>query len=71
VARPGPWQPQLVMRGALTQRRPARPHRFPGVAAPLAATEADSASRDQAGEFGLERILDGLAAYMSRARGVA
>ncbi|MFE6741143.1 hypothetical protein [Streptomyces tubercidicus] len=36
--------------------------------AAVAATEADRASRDQAGEFGLERILDGLAAYMSRTR---
>ncbi|MGW7576305.1 TetR/AcrR family transcriptional regulator C-terminal domain-containing protein [Streptomyces sp. NPDC054765] len=46
-----------------------RADRFPAVAAAVAATGADRTSRNQAWEFGLERILDGLEAYMSRGRG--
>ncbi|MCX5447278.1 TetR/AcrR family transcriptional regulator [Streptomyces nigrescens] len=64
-------EPEQVMSAALNELLAGRAARVPAGAAAVAATEADSASRDQAGEFGLERILDGLAAYMSRARGVA
>ncbi|MGA5269750.1 TetR/AcrR family transcriptional regulator [Streptomyces lydicamycinicus] len=64
-------EPEQVMSAALNELLAGRADRFPAVAAAVAATEADRASRDRAGEFGLERILDGLAAYMSRARGGA
>ncbi|MFG2527952.1 TetR/AcrR family transcriptional regulator [Streptomyces sp. NPDC048516] len=64
--------PEEVMSAALNELlagRPGRADRFPALAAAVADT--GTTSRDQAGEFGLERILDGLEAYMSRARGGA
>ncbi|MGW7637833.1 TetR/AcrR family transcriptional regulator [Streptomyces decoyicus] len=63
-------EPEQVMSAALNELLAGRADRFPAVAAAVAATEADHTSRNQAGEFGLERILDGLAAYMARGRGI-
>ncbi|MFI9258675.1 TetR/AcrR family transcriptional regulator [Streptomyces sioyaensis] len=59
-------EPEQVMSAALNELLAGRADRFPAIAAAVAATEADVAARDQAGEFGLERILDGLEAYMGR-----
>ncbi|MEW2437070.1 TetR/AcrR family transcriptional regulator [Streptomyces caniferus] len=61
--------PEGVMSAALNELLADRADRFPAVAA--AAADTGGASRDQAWEFGLERILDGLEAYMGRARGRA
>ncbi|WP_261801905.1 TetR/AcrR family transcriptional regulator [Streptomyces sp. ISID311] len=60
-------EPEQVMSAALNELLAGRADRFPAIAAAVAATEADVTARDQAGEFGLERILDGLEAYMGRA----
>ncbi|UZJ31336.1 TetR/AcrR family transcriptional regulator [Streptomyces endophytica] len=57
-------EPEQVMSAALNELLVGRADRYPAVAAALAATEADVAERDRADEFGLERILDGLEAYM-------
>ncbi|WP_328386749.1 TetR/AcrR family transcriptional regulator C-terminal domain-containing protein [Streptomyces sp. NBC_00400] len=63
--------PEEVMSAALNELLAGRADRFPAVAAAVADTGTDTTSRDQAWQFGLERILDGLEAYMSRARGGA
>ncbi|MEU6326735.1 TetR/AcrR family transcriptional regulator [Streptomyces sp. NPDC047049] len=63
--------PEGVMSAALNELLAGRADRFPAVAAAVADAGTDTASRDRAGEFGLERILDGLEAYMSGARGGA
>ncbi|MGD3107182.1 TetR/AcrR family transcriptional regulator [Streptomyces sp. YGL11-2] len=63
-------EPEAVMSAALNELLVGRSERFPAVAAAVAATAADE-SRDQAWEFGLERILDGLAAYTPRGGGTA
>lgn len=60
-------EPEQVMSAALNELLAGRADRFPAIAAAVAATETDVTARDQAGEFGLERILDGLEAYMGRA----
>ncbi|MGG2462974.1 TetR/AcrR family transcriptional regulator [Streptomyces sp. RGM 3693] len=58
-------EPEAVMSAALNELLVGRSERFPAVAAAVADT-AGGASRDHAWEFGLERILDGLAAYVGR-----
>ncbi|MFF8785516.1 TetR/AcrR family transcriptional regulator [Streptomyces sp. NPDC015125] len=63
--------PEEVMSAALNELLAGRADRFPAAAAAAADTAAHTTSRDQAWEFGLERILDGLEAYMGRARGGA
>ncbi|MFE3886955.1 TetR/AcrR family transcriptional regulator [Streptomyces lydicus] len=63
--------PEEVMSAALNELLAGRADRFPAVAAAVAGAGADATSRNRAGEFGLERILDGLEAYMSRERGGA
>lgn len=60
-------EPEQVMSAALNELLAGRADRFPAIAAAVASTEADPTSRDQAGDFGLERILDGLETYMSGA----
>lgn len=65
--------PEEVMSAALNELLAGRADRFPALAAAVAdtGTGADTgstSSRDQAWEFGLERILDGLEAYLSRPR---
>ncbi|MFI0907659.1 TetR/AcrR family transcriptional regulator [Streptomyces sioyaensis] len=60
-------EPEQVMSAALNELLAGRADRFPAIAAAVAATETDVTARDQADEFGLERILDGLEAYMHRA----
>ncbi|MFB6438071.1 TetR/AcrR family transcriptional regulator [Streptomyces sp. NPDC056411] len=57
-------RPEEAMSAALNALLAGRDDRFPALAAAVAAGTADPASRDQAGQFGLERILDGLEAYM-------
>ncbi|MEW1750405.1 TetR/AcrR family transcriptional regulator [Streptomyces angustmyceticus] len=59
--------PEEAMSAALNELLAGRADRFPAVAAAVA--DSGGASRDQAWEFGLERILDGLEAYTGRARG--
>ena len=59
--------PEAVMSAALNELLVGRSERFPALAAAVADV-AGGESSDQAGEFGLERILDGLAAYMGRGR---
>ncbi|MGI5257891.1 TetR/AcrR family transcriptional regulator [Streptomyces angustmyceticus] len=61
--------PEEAMSAALNELLAGRADRFPAVAAALA--DSGGASRDQAWEFGLERILDGLESYTDRARGGA
>ncbi|MFG3117661.1 TetR/AcrR family transcriptional regulator [Streptomyces sp. NPDC048197] len=61
-------EPEQVMSAALNELLVGRADRYPAVAAALASTEADAAARDRADEFGLERILDGLEAYMGGSR---
>ncbi|MEV0369250.1 TetR/AcrR family transcriptional regulator C-terminal domain-containing protein [Streptomyces sp. NPDC050636] len=56
--------PEQVMSAALNELLVGRSDRFPAVAAAVASAAAGSA-RNQALEFGLERILDGLEAYIS------
>ncbi|MGW1372692.1 TetR/AcrR family transcriptional regulator C-terminal domain-containing protein [Streptomyces sp. NPDC002446] len=57
---------EQAMSAALNELLAGRADRFPAVAAAAASIEADAASRDRAWEFGLERILDGLEAYLGR-----
>ncbi|MFI1201979.1 TetR/AcrR family transcriptional regulator C-terminal domain-containing protein [Streptomyces sp. BHT-5-2] len=59
-------EPEAVMSAALNELLVGRSERFPALAAAVA-DAAESRSRDQAWEFGLERILDGLEAYVGRA----
>ncbi|MGP8301717.1 TetR/AcrR family transcriptional regulator C-terminal domain-containing protein [Streptomyces inhibens] len=61
-------EPEQVMSAALNELLVGRTDRFPAVSAAVASTGADDTSRDQAWGFGLERILDGLEAYISRGR---
>ncbi|MFF0625360.1 TetR/AcrR family transcriptional regulator [Streptomyces sp. NPDC004296] len=58
-------EPEAAMSAALNELLVGRSERFPAVAAAVADAAA-GASRDQAWEFGLERILDGLEAYVAR-----
>jgi hypothetical protein len=44
----------------------SRGDRFPAFAAAVSAAATDRAAHDQAWEFGLERIMDGLEAYLGR-----
>ncbi|MFG2828573.1 TetR/AcrR family transcriptional regulator [Streptomyces sp. NPDC048434] len=64
-------EPEQVMSAALNELLAGRADRFPALAAAVAGAGTDHTSRNQAWEFGLERILDGLAAYMGRAQGSA
>lgn len=57
-------EPEQVMSAALNELLVGRSDRFPAVAAAVASAAAGS-SRNQALEFGLERILDGLEVYIS------
>ncbi|MFJ9414002.1 TetR/AcrR family transcriptional regulator [Streptomyces sp. NPDC101227] len=58
-------EPERVMSAALNELLVGRSERFPALTAALGSAE-DTDSRDQALEFGLERILDGLEAYIAR-----
>ncbi|MEU9116100.1 TetR/AcrR family transcriptional regulator C-terminal domain-containing protein [Streptomyces sp. NPDC048483] len=58
-------EPEQVMSGLLNELLVGRTDRFPALTAALASAE-DTNSRDQALEFGLERILDGLETYIAR-----
>lgn len=59
-------EPEQAISAALNELLVGRGDRFPAVTAALAAAGADEAGRNQAWEFGLERILDGLEAYLSK-----
>ncbi|MFH8347029.1 TetR/AcrR family transcriptional regulator [Streptomyces sp. NPDC018045] len=67
-----PQGTEQVLSAALNELLVGRSDRYPALAAALASAAAGD-SREQALEFGLERILDGLESYMSRqaARGSA
>ncbi|WEB42531.1 TetR/AcrR family transcriptional regulator [Streptomyces yunnanensis] len=58
-------EPEAVLSAALNELLVGRSERFPALSAALADV-AGGQSRDQAWEFGLERILDGLEAYAGR-----
>ncbi|OKI05356.1 TetR family transcriptional regulator [Streptomyces sp. CB02923] len=62
---PASQGPEQVMSSALNELLVGRSDRYPALAAAVASAAAGG-SRDQALEFGLERILDGLESYMSR-----
>ncbi|MFD7918282.1 TetR/AcrR family transcriptional regulator C-terminal domain-containing protein [Streptomyces sp. NPDC059740] len=59
--------PEGQILGCLTEVLHDHPDRYPALAAALA-SPAGPQDRDQALEFGLERILDGLAALIARRR---
>lgn len=58
--------PEQAISAALNELLVGRADRFPAFAAALTSAGKDESARNQAWEFGLERILDGLEAYMSR-----
>ncbi|WP_245689800.1 TetR/AcrR family transcriptional regulator [Streptomyces chattanoogensis] len=58
-------EPEQVMSALLNELLVGRSDRFPALTAALASA-AETDSRDQSLEFGLERILDGLEAYIAR-----
>ncbi|MFF4606812.1 TetR/AcrR family transcriptional regulator [Streptomyces sp. NPDC001339] len=60
--------PEQVVSAALNELLVGRSDRFPAVAAAVASAGAEEAARNQAWEFGLERILDGLEVCMAGRR---
>ncbi|WP_407286601.1 TetR/AcrR family transcriptional regulator [Streptomyces sp. BP-8] len=58
--------PEQAVSAALNELLVSRGDRFPAVAAAVSAAATDQTARNQAWEFGLERIMDGLEAYLAR-----
>jgi hypothetical protein len=55
---------ETALSAVMTELLQERAEQYPAIAAALAATDAEPEGRDQAWEFGLQRILDGLEVLM-------
>ncbi len=58
--------PEQAVSAALNELLVSRGDRFPAVTAAVSAAATDRSAHNQAWEFGLERIMDGLEAYLAR-----